>query len=242
MSIFSDIKTLFDDVLSLIFPPRCIICGGEVESEGQEMCFACSQRIPMTGFTETKENPVWSLFAGYIPIEDAASLYWFIENSEWRKVVHRFKYSGQWLLAKKMGGWLGRELRHSENFNDIDLVIPIPLHPFKRMWRSYNQSEYIALGVAQAMDISCDANSVRRFRYNESQTRKRRGERWENVAGIFSVAHPERLRGRHILLVDDVLTTGATILSCAEAIIKACEGDVRISVATLAVSQRTFRK
>ena len=240
MSIFSDIRSVVEDILSLIFPPSCIICGGGVEDEHQEVCFACRQRIPMTDFFAEKHNPIWSLFNCHLPIEDAASLYWFIENSDWRKVVHRFKYSGQWLLAKRMGGWLGREILYSDNFNNIDLVIPVPLHPLKRMWRGYNQAEYLALGVAKAMGRSCDSRLVRRSRYNESQTHKRRGERWENVENIFSVKRPEKLRGRHILLVDDVLTTGATILSCADAIHKACGGDVRISIATLAVSKRSF--
>ena len=240
MSIFSDIWCVVEDILSLVFPPSCIICGGEVEEEHQEICFACRQRIPMTGFLTERNNPIWNLFNFHLPIEDAGSLYWFIEDSDWRKVVHRFKYSGQWLLAKKMGGWLGREILHSDNFNNIDLIIPIPLHPLKRMWRSFNQSEYLALGVADALGVPCDSRSVQRSRYNESQTRKRRGERWENVENIFSVRRPERLRGRHVLLVDDVLTTGATILSCANAIYKACEGDVCISIVTLAVSKRSF--
>lgn len=242
MSIFSDIWSVCDDILSLVFPPRCIICGGTLGHEEQDICFACLQRIPTTNFANEKENIVWQLFSGYIPIEDAASLYWFIENSDWRGVVHRFKYSGQWLLAKKMGGWLGKNLLYSPNFNEIDVVVPIPLHPLRRMWRSYNQSEMLALGVARAMNIECDSRSVRRSRYNESQTRKRRGDRWKNVEDIFTVLHPERLRGRHILLVDDVLTTGATILSCAKSIIAACEGDVRISIATLAVSQHSFKR
>ena len=242
MSIFSDIWSVFDDILSLVFPPRCIICGGGLEREGQEVCFACLQRIPMTNFTNEKENPVYRLFNGHIPIEDATSLYWFIEKNEWRSVVHRFKYSGQWLLAKKMGNWLGRELLNSQNFNNIELVVPVPLHPLKQMWRSYNQSEMLALGVAKVLGSKCDTHSVRRSRYNESQTRKRRGERWENVEDIFSVSHPERLRGHHILLVDDVLTTGATILSCAKVIIDACDGDVRISIATLAASRRSFSR
>jgi ComF family protein len=126
----------------------------------------------------------------------------------------------------------------SDNFEDIDLIIPIPLHFRRRLRRGYNQSEQLAIGVARKMGVAYDFRAVRRHLYNESQTLKSRTERWDNVEEIFEVRRAERLRGHHILLVDDVLTTGATITSCASAIIKACGGDVRISVASLAVSRR----
>ena len=139
-----------------------------------------------------------------------------------------------------MGEWLGEELLDSGNFDDIDLIVPIPLHYRRRLRRGYNQSEQLALGVGRKMGVECDFRSVRRRHYNDSQTSKSRSERWDNVEEIFDVRSVERLRGRHILLVDDVLTTGATMVSCASTILKACEGEVRISVASLAVSRRVI--
>lgn len=210
-------------------------------SDGERfVCTACRYRIPMTGFCREADNPMWRRFWGLVPIERAAALFWFIEGSEWRRLIHGFKYGGKWLLAIRAGRWLGAELAAGGLFGDADVVVPIPLHWRKRLSRGYNQSEYIAEGVARSLGITCDFRSVRRKVNNPSQTRQRHGDRWENVADIFAVRRPERLRGKHVLLVDDVFTTGATVISCAEAIVAACGGDVRISVATLAVSRREF--
>ena len=169
-------------------------------------------------------------------------MYWFVEGTEWQRIIHNFKYHGRWFFAQKMGEWLGEELRDGGNFEGIDLIIPIPLHYRRRLMRGYNQSEQLALGVGRKMGIKCDFRSVHRCTYNESQTSKSRSERWDNVEEIFEVRDAERLRGRHILLVDDVLTTGATISSCAMAILRACDGDVRISIATLAASRRIMNE
>ena len=135
-----------------------------------------------------------------------------------------------------MGEWFGEELRRSGNFADVDVIIPVPLHFRRRLVRGYNQSEQLALGIGRKLGVRCNFGSVRRRLYNDSQTSKNRKERWENVDAIFDVRTTEHLRGRHVLLVDDVLTTGATINSCAAAIVRACDGDVRISVASLAAS------
>ena len=123
-------------------------------------------------------------------------------------------------------------------YDDVDVIVPVPLHYRRRIKRGYNQSELLAIGMARQMGVECDFRSLKRVRYNDSQTSKSRTERWMNVDDIFEVCRVDRLRGRHILLVDDVLTTGATISACAEEIIRACEGDVRISIATLAASTR----
>jgi ComF family protein len=180
------------------------------------------------------------LFENVLPVESAAAMFWFVGGTEWQRIIHSFKYYGRWFFAQKMGEWLGEELHDSGNFDDIDLIIPIPLHYRRRLRRGYNQSEQLALGVGRKMGVKCDFSSVRRRFYNDSQTSKSRSERWDNVEEIFDVRSVERLRGRHILLVDDVLTTGATMVSCASTILKACEGEVRISVASLAVSRRVI--
>jgi ComF family protein len=169
-------------------------------------------------------------------------MFWLVGGSEWQRIVHNFKYHGRWFFAQKMGEWLGEEIRDSGNFDDVDLIIPIPLHYRRRLRRGYNQSEQLALGVGRKMGVKCDFSSVRRRLYNDSQTSKSRSERWENVEEIFEVRNIARLRGRHILLVDDVLTTGATMASCASTILKACDGDVRISIASLAVSRRIMQE
>ncbi len=228
----------FLDLFSLFVPETCPICG-TVLSDGENfVCTACRYRIPMTGFCHEADNPMWRKFWGLVPVERAAALYWFIEGSEWRRLIHDFKYGGKWLLALRLGRWLGAELVAGGLYGDVDVVVPVPLHWRKRLSRGYNQSEYIAEGVAHSLGVPFDFRSVRRTVNNPSQTRQRHGDRWNNVDGIFAVRLPDRLRGKHVLLVDDVFTTGATVISCAEAIVAACEGDVRVSVATVAASHK----
>jgi len=129
-----------------------------------------------------------------------------------------------------MGAWYGGELAAGGLYAGVDVVVPVPLHLRKRLHRGYNQAEYIARGIAESLGVPVDVHSVRRHRHNPSQALKEHRQRWENVRGIFSVRRPGRLCGKHILLVDDVLTTGATVTSCAEAILAAVP-DVRISIA-----------
>lgn len=241
MSIFYDSALVLRDITSLILPRTCLACGRVLlENEGC-VCLACRYNMPLTDFAKRRDNIVKQLFENMLPVESATAMYWFVADTEWQQIIHNFKYHGRWFFAQKMGEWLGEELRDSGNFEGIDLVIPVPLHYRRRLMRGYNQSEQLALGVGRKMGIKCDFRSVFRRSYNESQTSKSSSERWENVEAIFDVRRAERLRGKHILLVDDVLTTGATIASCAEAIIAACKGDVRISIATLALSRRIRR-
>ena len=235
MSILTDIKY---SLLSLLAPPTCPICGKPADGPRCEICIDCRTNINTTGFIDTADNAMEQRFWGYLPIYHAAALFWFQKDSHWRNAIHRFKYKSRWAIALLLGRWLGEELRRSERFSDVELIIPIPLHWFRRCQRGYNQSEYLAIGVSERLGVPYDFKAVKRTRYNKSQTNKRRLERWDNVSNIFHVRKVERLRGRHILLVDDVFTTGSTITACAEAILRACEGDVRISVATLAVSQQ----
>ena len=241
MSILSDIQGVVADVVSLILPRRCIVCGGELLDNEGHICLPCRYNVPLTDFAKNKINPIKTLFENIFPIESATALFWFVGGSDWQKLIHNFKYYNRWLFAQKMGEWLGEELKCSGNFEDVDVIIPIPLHYRRRLQRGYNQSEQLAIGIGRRIGVRCDFRSVYRRHYNDSQTSKRHTDRWDNVETIFEVRRAERLRGKHILLVDDVLTTGATIGSCATTIIKACEGDVRISVATLAASKRVIR-
>lgn len=232
MSILND---WWQDLKALFFPPECPVCRERMGEQHLTVCTRCRMEAPLTGYTHQFDNPLCRTFWGELPIYHASALIFFSKESGWRHLIHQFKYHGRWHLALDMGRWYGAELRDGGLLQDVDLVVPIPLHPFKRIRRGYNQSEYLAEGIAQSLGVELDCRSVRRSRNNTSQTRRSSHERWENVEGIFSVRHPERLRGKHILLVDDVITTGATLISCGEEILKRVP-DCRLSIAALAAS------
>lgn len=224
------------DIRRLFFPPVCAACGRGLTDQDDFLCNYCRWEIPLTNFWRKPDNPVTAIFHGHLPVVNASAFYFFVSNSNFRDLIHDFKYHNNWLLARKMGEWYGAELASSQLYADIDLIVPVPLHIRKKIKRGYNQSEYIAEGISKATGFPLDAKSVRRSTHNTSQTRRRKSERWQNVEGIFAVHKPDALRGKHLLLVDDVLTTGATIISLGETILKAVP-DCRLSVATLAVSR-----
>ncbi len=242
MSIFYDISGVVGDVASLILPRTCLACGRVLLENESCICLACRYNMPLTNFSKHKDNPVKLLFENVLPVESATAMFWFVGGTEWQRIIHNFKYYGRWFFAQKMGEMFGEELLDSGEFEGVDLIIPIPLHYRRRLRRGYNQSEQLAIGMGRKMGIKCDFRSVCRRRFNDSQTSKSRGERWENVEEIFEVRRVEKLRGKHILLIDDVLTTGATMASCASTIVKACDGDVRISIASLSVSRRIMNE
>ncbi len=193
----------------------------------------------MTNFAEQPENPMKERLSALVPIEQASALFYFIADSDWRRTVHDFKYYGRWSHARNLGVWFGHILRNSGNYDNIDVIVPVPLHPRKHLKRGYNQSDFIADGIASVLGVKVAHRALIRRVNNESQTRHSRNERWGNVEGIFEVRKARKLSGLHVLLVDDVFTTGATIASCCDAILAACH-DVKISVATLSVSQKEF--
>lgn len=223
-------------IRSLVFPSSCIVCGKHVDDAMHGICMQCRLDIPLTNYLHRENNPVKERFDGVVPIEQGSSFMFYAGNSIWRTMVHRFKYGGAWKTAYTMGRWYGAELKASGLYDDVDVVVPVPLHPIKLLKRGYNQSTYLAEGIARSMAVAVDRRSICRRRNNPSQARRGARDRWENVDNLFKVRHPERLRGKHILVVDDVLTSGATLTVLMRAI-KAAVPDCRISVATLAVTK-----
>lgn len=233
MSILSE---LLSDVASLFFVSACPVCGRSLTPGERGVCTFCRTTAPLTGFWYEADNPVLRRFWGLVPLVRASGFLFYVHGSGWRRAIHGFKYRGAWRTARVLGEWYGRCLDESGLYGSVDVVVPLPLHPFKRLRRGYNQSEYIARGVAAQLGVGVDCRSVRRSRNTEAQALKPHSERAGNVADAFAVRHPERLAGKHVLLVDDVMTTGSTLAACACAILQAVP-DCRISVAALAVSR-----
>ena len=212
------------------------MCGEHVNDAMHGICIKCRYNIPLTNYWLKEENPVKEKFAGLVPIEQGSSFIFYAGDSLWRTMIHRFKYSGEWQIAYNMGRWYGAELKASGLYDDVDLVIPIPLHYIKILKRGYNQSTYLAEGIAKSLGAKVDTRATRRIRNNPSQARRGARDRWENVDKLFHIVHPERLRGKHILVVDDVLTSGATLTTFLKEVTQTIP-DCRISIATLAVTK-----
>ena len=230
---------MFRSLWHLFVPRSCAVCG-RVLVEGEHLvCTACRWEMPLTDTCADPHNHIREKLHAMFMAEQACSMFFYRKGSGYDRLIHRFKYQGKAALSTALGRWFGEELRRSGLYGDVDLILPVPLHPLRRIKRGYNQSEALARGIGSALKKKvCTGHLVRRV-HNPSQTHRDSADRWENVVGIFGVRHPEHLAGKHLLLVDDVLTTGATLESCADTLRKALP-DCRLSVVTLAVSPKEF--
>ncbi len=225
---------LWDDVISLLFPRLCHGCGNQLLRNEKVICTECYVLIPRTNFHLMPDNPVEKLFWGRCSVERAAAFSYYTRDSRIRRMIHHLKYSGAAETGMELGRIYGNSLKNSVFLNGIDLMIPVPLHPSKVRQRGYNQSELISRGISEATGIPVNTGILKRTTVTSTQTRKSRYERWINVNDIFRVSDKAGIEGKHILIVDDVITTGSTIEACAEEILKA--GNTKVSVAALAFS------
>lgn len=229
------IKDWLYSFISLLFPRCCVVCGRSLAKGEECICAMCNINLPRTNYHLQKDNQVEQLFWGKIPLERATSFFFYRKGSDFRQILHQLKYGGQKEIGAIMGRYMASELTVSGFFEGIDVIIPVPLHKRKQRIRGYNQSEWIARGISTVTGIRIDTEVIVRRKHTDTQTRKSTFERWENVDGIFELHHAESLKGKHLLVVDDVLTTGATTVACASRLME-IEG-VRISVLTLAVAE-----
>ncbi len=223
---------LWDDFLSLLFPRICYGCGNHLLRNENIICTECYIVIPCTDYHLCRENPVEQLFWGRCKIETAAAFSYYNKGSRIRNLIHYLKYRGINEIGSELGRIYGLSLKSSGFTDTIDFIIPVPLHPSKQRSRGFNQSELIADGISDATGIPVNKSAVVRIISSSTQTKRSRYERWVNVEGIFNVKDPESIRGKHILLIDDVITTGSTMESCINEILKT-EG-VKVSVAAIA--------
>jgi ComF family protein len=226
------------DLLDIIFPRSCAVCGKTLSAGEKELCLNCMIGLPRTA-AYTPGNEMEKQFYGLLDIRRATSYISYSKGSPYNNIIHRMKYDDRPETGTQMAAAAAAQLSEEGFFEGIDLIIPLPLSKKKRNARGYNQCDYIAKGISSVTGITIDTQSVIRHIANETQTRKRRDERWKNVEGIFSVRNPEALRGKHILLIDDVLTTGATLASCGNAILAGAD-DVQLSIFTLARAGKTI--
>jgi competence protein ComFC len=226
------LHSLAVDLLNLVFPPVCASCNNVLVKQEKHICVSCIYNLPKTNFHLDKDNPMEQLFWGRVKLEAAAACYYFERGSRCRKILHQIKYRGHRELAYYIGVMYGKELYFSNTFSDADILIPVPLHESKKKKRGFNQSEWFAMGLATSLKKDVCNDFLIRYVGSETQVNKSRAERWENVENCFRVRTPERIENKHILLVDDVVTTGATLESCASALLE--NQGVSVSILTMA--------
>jgi ComF family protein len=227
------LKDLINDFAELFFPEICLSCENRLISQEKYMCISCWHDLPLTRFHLNPENnKVAQLFWGRLKTEYAAAWFSYKKGSHYQQLIHNIKYKGLKELGFEAGSRYGFELAESPEFNSADIVIPVPLHIKKQKKRGFNQSEWIANGIASGLKKPVIPDNLYRQIHTNTQTRKNRFERWQNVEGIFDVRNPAEFEGKHLLLVDDVITTGSTLEACANPLLKI--PDVRVSIVTLA--------
>lgn len=219
------------DFIALIYPENCAACGQTLLKNEKTLCTHCIIQLPKTNYWLYKDNPVSKIFWGRIPVENACSFLHFTKGGNVQHLLHQLKYKGNQMAGILAGKLFGSELLNTP-FSEIDAIVPVPLHLAKLKKRGYNQSELIAQGLSESIQKPLAKNWLIRKIASETQTKKNRFMRWENVKEIFATDNEAEFEGKHILLVDDVVTTGATIEACAQLLLKV--KNVKVSIAALA--------
>ena len=229
------INVLFGDFLALFFPELCAACGMNLFRNEQVICTNCIYHLPVTNFHSDPENKLARQLWGRFPFIQATSFVYFQKGNRVQNIMHHLKYNNRPEAGYRMGQLYAYELNMTLQWLKPDLIIPVPLHPSKMKKRGYNQSEYIARGMASVLNIPLILNNLIRIENTETQTRKSRFARYENLKDAFLVRETGVLNDKHILLVDDVMTTGATLESCSIELLKV--KGLRISISTIAYAE-----
>jgi len=222
------------DFINLLFPDVCVVCGNALQKNEHQLCLSCLHDIPKTNYHLMPDNPIEKRFWGKVPVEQATAYFFFQKGSSFQKLLHILKYKGNKEIGELMGKYAAIDLLDAPGSETVDLIIPVPLHPRKFKSRGYNQSEWIGKGLSLILNKPMDITTLLRVRENASQTTKTVFERYENTEGIFELSDKTVLEGKHVLLVDDVLTTGSTLEACIRALLET--DGIKISIFTLAVA------
>lgn len=225
---------IWSDLLNLFYPNLCLLCKEPLIQGEEHICSYCLYKLPQTGFHLLDNNPAEQLFIGKFPVEHASSFLYYTKGGNTQKLIHSLKYNNNKELGYYLGKLAAQTLMQTNYCNDIDLLVPVPLHPNRLKSRGYNQSEWIANGIASLLCKSIDSTSLQRIKKTTTQTSKSVFNRWSNVQDIYNVQSTLNFTGKHILLVDDVITSGATTGAAAEAILKV--PNTRISILSIAIA------
>ena len=213
------LKKYTESVVDLLYPHLCPGCGNDLVQRDIQLCIYCLSDLPHTSFALYADNPVEKLFSGRLKVQAAHSEFYFTKSELIQKLLHQLKYKGNKQIGHFLGTIIGASLLESKRFTDLDFIIPLPLHPKKQFRRGYNQAAVIGEGISAVLKIPMLEKCVIKTISTETQTKKNRIKRWQNVSESFSITDHQIINGKRILLVDDVITTGATIEACGNVIL-----------------------
>ena len=229
-------KEIKESLLHVVFPHVCDGCGSDLLNIESRLCIRCLASLPETNFEIHPNNPVEKDFWGRLPIANGSAHLYFTKESLVQHLMHQLKYKGNKDLGLQLGRLMGVALKNAVRFNDIGALVPLPLFPTKEKKRGYNQATVLCEGIAEILSLPVLSKVITRPQQTETQTKKGRIERWKNIEGKFQVIDPVAIQNKHLLLVDDVVTTGATLEACGHELLTA--GNVKLSIATLCVASR----
>ena len=229
-------KEIKESLLHVVFPHVCDGCGSDLLNIESRLCIRCLSSLPETNFEIHPNNPVEKDFWGRLPLINAAAHLYFTKESLVQHLMHQLKYKGNKDLGLQLGRLMGNALKNVSRFNKIDALVPLPLYPSKEKKRGYNQATVLCEGIAEILSVPILNKVITRPQQTETQTKKGRIERWKNMEGKFQLIDPLAIQEKHLLLVDDVVTTGATLEACGNELLNA--PNVKLSIATLCVASR----
>lgn len=229
-------KNILDSLLYLFYPEVCLGCGNSLVSGEKVICTHCEVNLPRTRFHSDPANEVARIFWGRVKVEAATSFLYFRKGGAVQHLMHQFKYKGEREIGTCLGKMFASELESEGFYSSADFIIPVPLHPDKEKKRGFNQSRVFASGLSEILSIPLETEALVRRKFSETQTKKARYKRWENVKEIFELKHKDKINGKSVILVDDVVTTGATLEACASLLIE--KGNAKAGIATLAIASQ----
>ena len=228
-------NTYLADFIALIFPQLCAACNGALLKGEDVLCTHCLYNLPYTHFYNKPDNIVTRQFWGKLKVENVYAMLYFTKGGSVQNMVHQLKYRGMQQVGVKLGLLAGQQLRQATGLNPIDYIIPVPLHKSRLRKRGYNQSACFAQGLAQKLNAEVQTGNLVRIAATQTQTKKSRFNRFLNMQHVFAVANAAKLEGKHVLLVDDIVTTGATLEACGNELLKI--PGLRLSIATIAYAE-----
>ena len=227
------LSTWLNALSGLFYPNLCLACSRNLPPSSSFLCVSCAYKLPKTDFHLHRDNPLTERFWGRVQLQAGTACYHFSKSGRTQQLLHRLKYEGKKEVGIEIGKIHGSVLREAPLFQGVDMIVPVPLHPKKQRRRGYNQSALYARGLSERLGVPWQ-EALKRNAYTDSQTRKSRMERFANVEKVFELPDASAVQGKHLLLVDDVITTGATLEACAHRLLAA--PGTRVSIATIAIA------